>query len=522
MSSLSSRARWSVAVIAAFLGGLIISSGFDWTHYGFAQGKPSAAEVQPLAEASSAFVAIADHVTPAVVSIEVEYKNDQTSRGRTRMLPGNIPPELRDYLDQFGGQGPVPPVSGGQGSGFIVSKDGYILTNNHVVTKEDRVTPVDRVTVHLIDQRSFRAKIVGNDPTTDVAVLKIEGRDLPVIPLGDDRSSRVGEWVLAIGNPLGLDFTVTAGIISAKGRSLNGLNQSRYSISDLIQTDAAINPGNSGGPLVNQRGEVIGMNSAIASQTGRNEGFGFAIPVTLAKRVMDEIIKHGRARVPAIGIVIGDATEEDAAVAGLKTISGVLVQGFPSAGTPAEKAGIEAGDVIISADGQKVDRVSTLQRTVRNHEPGDKIDVVVMRRGQQKTFNVTLMEAPSETRSTQLAENSTDDRANPAAATVANAKLGISVSPVSPAVAQQSKMDARYRGGVRITSVATFGTAYRKLFNEDVIFESITPERRAIRTPADLAAVLNGVKVGGYVSLNVASQGPSGWQSRVVNIRLGE
>ena len=260
MSSLSSRARWSVAVIAAFLGGLILASGFDWTRYGFAQSKPSAAEVQPLAQASNAFVSIADHVTPAVVSIESEYKNDQTRRVR----PRNLPPGMEDFFDQF--QGIVPPVGGGQGSGFIVSKDGYILTNNHVVTKDDRITPVDRVTVHLIDQRSFRAKIVGTDPTTDVAVLKIDGRDLPVIPLGDDRNSRVGEWVLAIGNPLGLDFTVTAGIISAKGRSLTGLNTSRYAISDLIQTDAAINPGNSGGPLVNQRGEVIGMNSAIASR----------------------------------------------------------------------------------------------------------------------------------------------------------------------------------------------------------------------------------------------------------------
>ena len=515
MSSLSSRARWSVAVIAAFLGGLILASGFDWTRYGFAQSKPSAAEVQPLAASSNAFVSIADHVTPAVVSIESEYKNDQTRRQR----PRNIPPGMEDFFDQF--QGIVPPVGGGQGSGFIVSKDGYILTNNHVVTKEDRITPVDRVTVHLIDQRSFRAKIVGTDPTTDVAVLKIEGRDLPVIPLGDDRSTRVGEWVLAIGNPLGLDFTVTAGIISAKGRSLNGLNTTRYAISDLIQTDAAINPGNSGGPLVNQRGEVIGMNSAIASSSGRNEGFGFAIPVTLAKRVMDDIIKHGRARVPAIGIVIGDADEEDAAVAGLKQISGVLVQGFPSSGTPAEKAGIEPGDVITSADNQKVDRVSTLQRIVRNHEPGDNIDVVVMRRGQQKTFRVKLMEAPPETVPQQLAEGIDDGPANPAANAVTNSKLGISVSPVSAAMAQQLKMDPRFRG-VRVTNVAALGTAYRKLRLGDVIYETLTPERRDIRTPGDLAAALSSVKNGGYVSLNVASQGPTGWQSRVVNIRLGE
>ena len=208
-------------------------------------------------------------------------------------------------------------------------------------------------------------------------------------------------------------------------------------------------------------------------------------------------------------------------MAGLKQISGVLVQGFPSSGTPAEKAGIEAGDVITSADGQKVDRVSTLQRIVRNHEPGDNIDVVVMRRGQQKTFRVKLMEAPAETAPRLLADGEDDGRPSPAANAVANSKLGISVSTVSSALAEQLKMDPRFRG-VRVTNVAALGTAYRKLRAGDVIYESLTPQRRAIRTPADLAAALSSVKDGGYISLNVASQGPSGWQSRVVNIRLGE
>ncbi len=517
MSSLSSRARWSVAVVAAFLGGLILASGFDWTKYGFAQGKPTTSQIQPLADASNAFVAIADHVTPAVVSIEIEYKNDQATR---RALPRNIPPEMREFFDQFGDQGQRPPTTGGQGSGFIVSKDGYILTNNHVVTREDRQTPVDRVTVHLLDHRSFRARVIGNDPTTDVAVLKIEGGNLPVLPLGNDRTSRVGEWVLAIGNPLGLDFTVTAGIISAKGRSLNGLNQSRYAISDLIQTDAAINPGNSGGPLVNQRGEVIGMNSAIASMTGMNAGYGFAIPITLAKRVMEDIIKHGRARVPAIGVQITDATEDDAAVAGLKQISGVLVGGFAESGTPAEKAGMQAGDVIIAADGETVDRVSTLQRIVRNHEPGDNVPVVVMRRGDRKTFSVKLMEAPADRPARQLAENGPEGTGDSKANVVSNSTLGVSVTPVTAAMAEDAKLASRYRG-VRVTSVATFGPAYRKLAEDDVIFESLAPERRVIRTSADLAQVVSSAK-GGYVSLNVASRGPNGWQSRIVNIRLGE
>src|SRR5678815_1076662 len=270
-----------------------------------------------------------------------------------------------------------------QGSGFIVSKDGYILTNNHVVTNSDRTTVADRVTVQMLDNRTFKAKVVGNDPTTDIAVIKIDGGNFPTLPLGNDVNSRVGEWVLAIGNPLGFDFTVTAGIISAKGRSLPGLLSRRggpnYSISDLIQTDAAINPGNSGGPLVNSRGEVIGINSAIASPTGYNAGYGFAIPITLAKRVMDQLIANGRVRVPALGIGIDDVSQEDAAVAGVKDIRGVLVRNFPDDNTPAKKAGLQPGDVIITADGQPVDRVSTLQRIVRNHNPGETIELEAMR-----------------------------------------------------------------------------------------------------------------------------------------------
>jgi serine protease Do len=263
------------------------------------------------------------------------------------------------------------------------------------------------------------------------------------------------------------------------------------------------------------------MNSAIASGTGFNEGYGFAIPITLAKRVMDEIIKHGRALVPAIGIQITDATEDDAAVAGLKTISGVLVQGFPDEGTAAQKAGIEAGDVIIAADGLPVDRVSTLQRIVRNHEPGDNIDVDVMRRGQKKTFRVKLMEAPAENPQRQLADNSPEGGSSAPANVTSNSTLGISLAPVGVAMANQTKLQARYRG-VRITNVVTFGPAYQKLYPDDVVFESLSPDHRAIKSAADLQELLNAVKKGGYVSLNVASQSPSGWQTRIVNIRIGE
>jgi serine protease Do len=257
------------------------------------------------------------------------------------------------------------------------------------------------VRVTLSDHRVLRAKVIGGDPTTDVAVIKIDGRDLPTTVMGEDSTTRVGDWVMAVGNPLGLDFTVTAGIVSAKGRSgrdLPGLLDGgaagpTYSISDFLQTDAAINPGNSGGPLVNTRGEVIGINSAIASRTGFYSGYGFAIPISLARTVMDDLIKHGRVRAPVLGVAINEVSPEDAKVAGLQRIEGVLVQGFnPAEGSPAEQAGLEIGDVIVAADGRPVERVSALQRVVRTREPGETIALDVMRFGQRRSFKVRLQE----------------------------------------------------------------------------------------------------------------------------------
>src|SRR4051812_14880870 len=265
MASRASRVRLGAAVLTAFVCGLLFGSGFSLTRFGFAQegraGKVASSQVQSLAETGSAFEAIADHVTPSVVSIQT-----QTLRS-TR--PRSQRPGIEDFFRNFDPQGQIQQrPQEASGTGFIVSKDGFILTNNHVVADADKVT------VTLLDKRIFEAKVIGRDPTTDVAVIKIDGTNLPVAALGDDNNARVGQWVVAIGNPLGLDFTVTAGIISAKGRPLQGLLQGSYAITDYIQTDAAINPGNSGGPLVNIRGEVIGINSAIASSTGYYAGYG--------------------------------------------------------------------------------------------------------------------------------------------------------------------------------------------------------------------------------------------------------
>jgi serine protease Do len=522
MSIGTQRARLFVAVITAFAGGLIVASGLNWTKLGFAQSRPASAIVQPIADASNAFVAIANNVTPAVVSIEV-ISNPKTGtssqRGRAQQLPQGVPPGMEDFFRQFDIPQQQRPMRG-QGSGFIVTSSGYILTNNHVITNSDRETIADKVTVKMLDHRVFTAKVVGHDRTTDVAVIKIDGNNFPTVSLGNDVTSRIGEWVLAIGNPLGLENTVTAGIISAKGRSLaelmnpNGTNQ--YAISDLIQTDAAINPGNSGGPLVNSRGEVIGINSAIASPTGYNAGYGFAIPVTLAKRVMDQLIANGRVRVPALGIGIDDVSPEDAAVAGVKDIRGVLVRNFPAEDTPAKKAGLQPGDVIITADGQPVDRVSTLQRIVRNHNPGETIEIEAMRYGQRKTFRVTLMEAPDQ----QVAK--VDAPAPTSLGGMLHPALGISVAPVSPEIAAQARLATPVRG-VLVSDVTPGGPADEKLARNDVITEVLFPApRRAINTPAELQQVLSRLKDGDYVSLSVYSLDDRQHAPRIVNLQIGK
>src|SRR3954465_6086509 len=378
------RARLTAAVVVAFLCGLVFASGSNLTHLGWAQSKtapkPTLQQVQPLVETQNAFEAIADRVTPAVVSIQTERfaRTKTNNRQQRQRLPGGI----EDFFRQFDPQQDQP--SEASGSGFIVSKDGYILTNNHVVADADKVT------VKLLDNRTYNAKVIGRDPTTDIAVIKVDVSDLPTVALGDDANARVGQWVVAIGNPLGLDFTVTAGIVSARGRSLGALLNTSYAIQDYIQTDAAINPGNSGGPLVNIRGEVIGINSAIASSTGFYAGYGFAIPVTLAKQVMDDLIKYGKVRRAVMGVSIMPATAADAKAAGMKEVTGVFVRSYnpDDKDSPAKEAGVQPGDVIVSADGKATDRVSTLQRIIRGHKPGDTVTLEVMRFGEKKTFKI--------------------------------------------------------------------------------------------------------------------------------------
>jgi serine protease Do len=531
MNRVLARVSRTGAIAGAFLGGVLFAAGFDLTPFGHAQGrssataKPPSQEVKPLADAGNAFVSIAEHVTPAVVSIYASSDARQTSEQRGRGTPLRIPPGmpgLDGLEDLFRDPARSRPLNS-SGSGFIVSTDGYILTNNHVVTGPDRETPADRVTVRMQDGRSFQGRIVGHDSETDVAVLKVDGADFPTVAFGDDHSAKIGEWVVAIGNPLGLDFTVTAGIVSAKGRSDPNLrsSNSNYAVTDYIQTDAAINPGNSGGPLVNARGEVIGINTAIASQNGYFTGYGFAIPITLARDVMDDLIKYGRVRVSILGVAVRDVGEEDAAIAGLKRIAGVVVNDASGETSPAREAGIDAGDVIIEIDGKPVDRVSTLQRIVRAYEPGQVATVVAMRYGERKTFKVEVAERPRE--GTTVASSARPDSRPTRRGSELNSKLGIAVEPYRPGEAP-APAGMGTLPGVRVTDLASNGPAAGLLDSRgtDVIVEVLRPlPKRAIRTEADLVEIVEDLEPGEYLSLRVQSLQEGASPLRVVNVRIG-
>ncbi|MEA3247796.1 MAG: Do family serine endopeptidase [Gemmatimonadota bacterium] len=523
---------------AAFLGGLLVAGRLDWTPLALAQPR-SVANIAPanapiIGGAPADFTAVAARVTPAVVSIRAEHdaqtasaRRQRTPQGQGQQLPPGIPEEFRRFFEFQGPDGPrgfSMPDQGPQvatGSGFIVSPDGYVLTNNHVIDGADRVT------VGLPDRREFKAKVVGRDPQTDVAVLKIDGKNLPTVPLGDDTQSKVGEWVLAVGNPLQLDFTVTAGIISAKGREneLRSLNTDKYAIQDFIQTDAAINPGNSGGPLVDTRGDVIGINSAISSPTGTYAGYGFAIPITLAKTVMDDLIAHGHVRRAILGALISDVTQEDKEVAKLDRIAGVKVQDFsPADNSPAKAAGIERGDIIVAADGKPVDRVADLQRLIRAKQPGDNLALETMRYGTRHEVTVKLGEAPSDG-PTAVADNDRNDSSDAGTATsaVASKPLGVTVRALSSAVADDANVKGVSRG-LLVTEVKRGGPAEGQLIAGDVITKVIFPRpETAVTSVAELNEALARA-TGGYVGLQVSrrSDQQGNRTTAVVNLKLAK
>lgn len=353
------------------------------------------------------FTTAAESTVHGVVHIKATTNAKQYADG------GNQPQYVDpfEYFFGFGGRGgfqrPQPQPRVGAGSGVIISTDGYIITNNHVIDGADELE------VTLNDNRKFAAKLVGTDPTTDIALLKIDAKDLPTIPFGDSEKLKVGEWVLAVGNPFNLTSTVTAGIVSAKGRGISMGGGDKSKIKSFIQTDAAVNPGNSGGALVNTKGELVGINTAIYSETGNFAGYSFAVPISIAGKVANDLKQYGTVQRAILGVQImsvGDIAdmlgypnlpakqkeELSALKSKIKVSEGACVADFADRST-AKEAGIEKGDVIVAVNGAKVKSANALQEQISKYRPGDKVQVTVDRNGSTKTFNVELRNAQGST-----------------------------------------------------------------------------------------------------------------------------
>ena len=343
------------------------------------------ANIELLSKTSQAIAEIVKEAMPAVVFVQVEKTVEQGPSPFGGQDPFGMfnDPFFQRFFGPHLRQRPRKFKQRGQGSGFIISRDGYILTNNHVVGDADTIK------VKLADGRKFKAKVIGKDPQSDVAVIKINATGLPTLPLGNSDSIQVGEWVIAIGNPFGLTQTVTVGVISAKGRSRLGITD----YEDYIQTDAAINPGNSGGPLINIHGEAIGINSAIFSRSGGYMGIGFAIPINMAKAVKNQLIKNGKVVRGWLGVVIQEIDEDLAKSFGLKKAEGVLISEVAE-NSPAKKAGLKSGDIILKMDGHNVVDIGELRNKIALTPPGSKVTFDILREGKHKTVTVTIEEKP--------------------------------------------------------------------------------------------------------------------------------
>jgi serine protease Do len=365
------------------------------------------------------FTSIAKQNGKAVVNIRVVGSTKTAARGGPQIDPND---PFFEFFRQF--QGPQYPRGGGRdvpvfgaGSGFIVSPDGVILTNAHVVRDANEVT------VKLADRREYRAKVLGSDPATDVAVLKIDAKNLPVVPIGNSRNLQVGEWVLAIGSPYGLESTVTAGVVSATGRSLPNDGNVPF-----IQTDVAVNPGNSGGPLFNTRGEVVGINSQIYSQTGGYQGLSFAIPIDVAARIKDQIVSTGKVQHAKLGVTIQDVNQGFADSFNLASPEGALIANVER-GSAAERAGLKSGDVVRKVNGQAIIGSGDLPGMLAVSKPGDKVALDVWRDGKIVRLNATLANASDKPARAEREEVAAVDK---------GAKLGLALRPLEPVESRQS------------------------------------------------------------------------------------
>ncbi len=448
---------WLVAGIV-----FLLSAGICSYSYADAPGL-SKESVDLLTRIGHATAEVVDAVAPTVVNI---------STTRTVKVQGGGNPFMNDpFFKRFFGEqfnAPKERKSSSLGSGVIVDPDGYILTANHVIQGADEIK------VTLADKREFKGKIIGTDSMTDVGVIKIEVKDLPAIQLGDSSRLRVGETVLAIGSPYGLSQTVTMGIVSAVGRANVGIAD----YEDFIQTDAAINPGNSGGALVNVRGQLVGINTAIFSTSGGYQGIGFAVPTSMAKSVMESLIQKGKVVRGWLGVTIQNLTPELAKQFDLKNENGVLVGDIVD-GSPAEKAGLQRGDVIVEFNGRKVEDPNQIRNMVANIEPGKEVEVTIIRNNQEMKKKVTITELPS-------------DLQKPSAGEYDNLLKGITVQALTPELYDKFSIPKKVTG-VIITNIPEDSPAAGVLVQGDIIQEI---NRERISTIKDYETVVSRIKSG--------------------------
>ncbi len=457
----------TMLIIIGLVMGFVISSSLNLQSVAHTQeSKISKESIDILTKAGEAMSEVVAAVKPAVVNI---------SSTRTIKMQGMPSPFFDDpffrrfFGDEFGQSNkPREHKEAGLGSGVIVDKRGYILTNSHVVMNADEIK------VKLADKREFKGKVVGIDQKTDLAVIKIESENLPVIRLGDSDKLKVGETVIAIGNPFGLNQTVTSGIVSATGRANVGIAD----YEDFIQTDAPINPGNSGGALVNVRGEIVGINTAIFSTSGGYQGIGFAIPSNMAKVVMESLIKSGKVVRGWFGVTIQMITPDIAKHFNLKDEKGVLV-GDVVPDSPADKGGIQRGDVIIEFNGKEIKDPTSLRNMVARISPNTEVAVKVLRDGNPKTLKATIVETPSEMQ-------------RQSGATFDNLLKGVNVQDLIPEVKERLNIPKRVNG-VIITSIENGSPAEFALMKNDIIMQI---NKKAVNNTQDYESVVSRIKSG--------------------------
>jgi serine protease Do len=474
------------AVILLFIGilfGAILVSGFGLVRPGIADVELGADNppVSLDADASSfgqAFIETAEKVNPAIVQITVVSDRGQDPHSDFFFFP---------FKD-------LPKEQKGSGSGILISDDGYIITNNHVVENANKVT------VGLYDKRRFDATVIGTDPLTDLAVIKIDAKNLPLAYLGDSDELKVGQWVMAIGNPLSLASTVTAGIVSAIGRGQLGLIRDSYGVENFIQTDAAINPGNSGGALVDLSGAVVGVNSAIAtSGTGTYIGYGFAIPINLAKAVAKDLIAHGKVSRGYIGVNISEVDDAIAKSLGMDKPRGIIVQNVLE-GSAAAESDLRAGDVILEIDGREIDAPNQLQSYVASQTAGTIVTLNIFRDGATLDKKVTLKARDEESNTKPISEKKGGTIKGKENQTIANYDdIGLTVKNLN----ERDMKDYNVRQGVLITEVKPFSKAEdQRLFAGLIIVEA---DKKEIKDVNKLTAIVD-AKRGSALLLKVVDK----------------